>query len=354
MFHYIDEILMHPVSLPVDIIGYSREQRPVHGAVLGNGKKNISLIGGCHADEPVGPRFLRKLYSFLSSLEASHPLMRNYRWFLVPHANPDGEAVNMRWHGDGDMTFDLVNYLRYVERDLPGNDVEFSFPFGVGEAGQRPVNTAIYEFWLTAGGPFHLHASLHGMMVAAGPWFLFEREWIGRSEIMRELCREEVFKMGYRLHDVDRKGEKGFSRISKGFCTRPDSGSMREYFREKGDMDMASKFYPSSMEAVRGLGGDALTIVSEMPLFILPDLPGTMDWPNQVWDGWMARLEGWKKRILEFSPGDTNAAKKDNEETIRKEIRESGIIPMPVDHQMRLQWRFITAALEQIELETKK
>jgi hypothetical protein len=344
MFGYIDAILASPVKVPGQVIGYSREQRPIHAAVLGNGPVHISLIAGCHADEPVGPRFLRKLFAFLDSLEPGHPLLTHYRWWLAPHANPDGEVVNMRWYSDEDDLFDMDRYLRYVERELPGDDVEFGFPEGPGQAGLRPENNALYEFWLNAGAPFHLHGSLHGMMVAGGPWFLMEKEWIPRSQTMRRLCLEEVAHMGYALHDVDRNGEKGFFRISEGFCTRPDSGSMREYFEAQNNLEMSRKFNPSSMEAIRGIGGDPLTIVSEMPLFILPNLPSMLRWPHPVWEEWNSRLQSWKTHLRQHKQ-DT-----EGDQIIHKEILASGIIPMPVPHQMRLQWRFITAAIEQINM----
>lgn len=343
MFDYIDDVLDSPIKIPGETIGYSRENRPIHAAVMGNGNIHISLIGGCHADEPVGPRFLRKLYGFLDSLDPGHELVENYRWWLVPHVNPDGEAVNKKWYSDNDKTFDLTDYLESVERELPGDDIEFGFPHGPGKAGLRPENDAVYRFWQSAGTAFHLHASLHGMMVAAGPWFLVEKEWIHRSRIIQSLCRVETAKLGCNLHDVDRKGEKGFSRISKGFCTRPDSRAMRAFFLDRGDNETADKFFPSSMEAVRDLGGDPLTIVSEMPLFILPDLPGKMDWPDPVWEKWSTKLKGWKERIREHG---------ESKEKIRREIVSSGITPMPVNHQMRLQWRFISAAVKQVEVET--
>jgi hypothetical protein len=339
MFNYIDDILDNPIKIPNKIIGYSKENRPIYATALGHGKIKISLIGGCHADEPVGPRFLRKLYSFLDSLGPSHKLLQNYQWWIIPHANPDGEAVNKKWYNDDDTIFDIVNYLRYAVRELPGDDIEFGFPYEPGSPGLRPENNVIYDFWVSARTKFHLHASLHGMMVAAGPWFLIEKEWIDKSDIMQSLCREEVTKMNYSLHDVDRKGEKGFHRIAKGFSTRPDSKAMRAFFMEQNNPEMAEKFFPSSMEAIRNLGGDPLTIVSEMPLFILPDLPPMLEWPHPVWDEWHTKLQDWKSRLR---------SKHDTDDKIHSEIKTSGIIPMPVNDQMRLQWRFITAAVEQI------
>lgn len=342
MFNYIDDILKAPVTDAHDTIGLSRENRPIKAAVIGRGNMNISLIAGCHADEPVGPRLLRKLQTWLKGLDDHHKLIRDYKWWIVPHANPDGEQVNKKWYTDDDDIFDIVTYMRHSARELPGDDVEFSFPHTPGGEGQRPENTAISRFWLTAKSTFHLHASLHGMMVAGGPWFLIDEAWINRSHILQETCVTEVKKMGYRLHDIDRKGEKGFRRISKGFSTRPDSNSMKAFFLAENNPQMAEKFYPSSMEAIRNIGGDPLTIVSEMPLFILPDFADCMEWPNPQWQAWQTKLNNWKTDLL--------SGKKSGEE-IDYEIKQEGILPMPGDDQMRLQWRFISAAVEQVEAE---
>ena len=69
-------------------------------------------------------------------------------------------------------------------------------------------------------------------------------------------------------------------RLAPGFSTRPDSRAMAAHFRAQGDEATAALFRPSSMEAIRALGGDALTLVSEMPLFVpairTPSLSSTL------------------------------------------------------------------------------
>jgi hypothetical protein len=46
---------------------------------------------------------------------------------------------------------------------------------------------------------------------------------------------------------------------------------MREHFTEQGDDEMAARFRDSSMELVRSLGGDPLCLVTEIPLFLVPN-----------------------------------------------------------------------------------
>ena len=216
-------------------LGTSREGRPIRGFRLGTGEIRLSLLGGCHADEPVGPRLLRHVAAYLSTLSSDDPLLERFEWWIVPHINPDGEVRNHVWYGDEDRAYDLGRYLTSVIRELPGDDIEFGFPRDPNDDGARPENRAVYDWWRSADGPFALHISFHGMGFAAGPWFLLEQAWSDRLAPLMDACSNSVSELGYRLHDVERHGEKGFVRLGKGFCTRPDSRAMRQHFLDQGD-----------------------------------------------------------------------------------------------------------------------
>jgi len=318
-------------------IGSSREGRDIHAYRFGRGPLHVSLIGGCHADEPVGPAMLRRLVAFLSGRPSGDPLLATFSWYVVPHVNPDGEARNAVWNdvtlptvdhlGREDRAFDLFLYLRHAVRELPGDDMEFGFPQRPEDAGARPENLAVAAF-LAEGAPFHLHASFHGMGFASGPWFLIEPAWIERTAALRDALRDRVRAMGYRPFDVDRGGEKGFRRIDEGFTTRPNSRSMIAWFEERGDRAMAAKFRPSSMEYVRSLGGDPFTMVSEMPLFLRPLEEGETGRPDDP------RFRAFLDRV---------AAKPPDE--VRAEAERCGVRGMPLRDQMRLQLAFLDEAL---------
>jgi hypothetical protein len=311
-------------------IGRSREGRELLALRAGRGPVHLSLIGGCHADEPVGPAMLERLAAFLSRCEERDPLVREWSWWIVPQVNPDGAARNAGWtagrirpHGGGGL--DLRPYLDEVARELPGEDVEFGFPRDAGDADARPENRAVADF-LRDGAPFALHVSFHGMAFAAGPWFLMERGWAERTRPMRERLRARVAALGYQVHDVDRRGEKGFHRIDEGFTSRPDSGAMRAHFEALGEPQTAELFRPSSMEHVRGLGGDPLTLVSEMPLFLLP-----AEHYRQASGKELVRppaLAGLRELA-----GDPEA--------LAAEVKRLGIRPMPIADQMRLQLSYL-------------
>ncbi len=343
----IDDVLeTAPVPAGSGIsLGTSRQGRDVAGYRIGSGPRSVSLIAGCHADEPVGPAMLDRLAAYLLELPASAPLLSGFTWHLVPHVNPDGEARNAGWtesvFGDGadplagETGVDLGRYLTHAVREPPGDDVEFGFPRDAGDDGARPENRRVAEF-LQPGAPFALHASFHGMSFAAGPWFLIEAAWAERTAAMRERLRHRVHELGYRLHDVDRGGEKGFHRIDEGFTTRPDSRPMAAHFEALGDPATAALFRPSSMEHVRSLGGDPLTLVSEMPLFLVPpEHYRPVGAPSAHHGGNVVVPAVVRELAAEPRP-----------EKIRQLAAARGIEPMPIVDQMRLQLEFLQAGLD--------
>ncbi len=271
------------------------------------------------------------LVAHLARLPEDAPLLAEISWYLVPHVNPDGEARNRAWIPERltgrAALIDLDRYLRQAVRELPGDDVEFGFPRDPGDSSARPENRAVAEF-LRPGAPFALHASFHGMAFAAGPWFLLEGAWAERTVAMRDALRARVRELGYRLHDVDRGGEKGFHRIDEGFTTRPDSRAMAAHFETLGDPETAALFRPSSMEYVRSLGGDPLTLVSEMPLFLAP--AEVYQGPDPVRPAELVELY----QLAGERPA-----------TVRDRAKELGVRAMPVADQMRLQLEYLAAGL---------
>ncbi len=331
-------------------IGRSREGRPILAYTIGSGPLRVSLIGGCHADEPVGPRFLDRLVRYLAG-PAGAQLRGTATWSVIPHINPDGALGNAAWQTPGADRYDFVAYLRHRVRELPGDDIEFGFPSGGVDPGARPENRAAWDFW-RAGAPYHLHVSMHGMSVAGGPYFLVERSWWPRcGEMAAELTRD-VEDAGYTLHDVERHGEKGFHRLAPGFCSRPDSRAMRRHFLDLGDSQTAARFRPSSMEAVRALGGDPLTLVTEMPLFITPGVGAELGPPDPVLMRWRERIAVWEARLRAADNSQASAAAGGEEKmaareetTVREEMAAAGLAAMPVSDQMRFQWAFIREGL---------
>lgn len=262
---------LHPIpGCSVEEIGQSREGRALYGLCTGHGSTRVSIVAGAHADEPIGPR---TALWFAAAIAAerdpwARELAQTCHFRIVPHLNPDGDARNERWQRH---PRDFAEYLLHAEREPPGDDVEFSFPDNPGDKETRPENLAAAEFLRAPEHPYHFHASLHGMGVAEGAYFLLCREWMRRAmdSAMFPALAAAARAENLGLHDVDRRGEKGFHRIAPGFCTTPRSEAMRHHFLEQGDDATAALFRPTSMEYVHSLGGDPLCMVSELPLFVI-------------------------------------------------------------------------------------
>ncbi len=255
-------------GLHVSKIGESRAGQPLFGYAAGSGPLLVSITAGCHADEPVGPMTAQALPQLLRA-HAPH-LLEAFTFRVAPQMNPDGADLNRPWFS---AVPDFETYLAHAVRELPGDDVEFGFSESP-EA--RPECRAAIPF-LWHHGPVAAHFSLHGMAWAEGMWFLLNEPWAARADGLMKSITDLCISEGLPLMELDRKGEKGFSRIGEGFSTTPSSVAMKEHFLQLGDLEMAARFLPSSMEMAMKTGDDPLCMVSELPLFLLGVPPSLED-----------------------------------------------------------------------------
>ena len=298
-------------------IGISREGHPVFGWVFGSGTERVSIVAGSHADEPVGPMTAQALPVLLAHYFPE--LLSRYRFFVIPQVNPDGAERNRPWFADPP---DFAAYVTHAVREQPGDDIEFGF---ADEEGARPENRAVVR-WLSDQGPFAAHFSLHGMAWAEGAWFLLCAAWAQRAEPLMDALTTLCASEGFPLHDIDRKGQKGFTRLREGIATTPTSTAMRAFFEGASDPAMAALFRPSSMELAASLGGDPLCMVSEMPLFLLTRGASSLDSP-----------------ILFRFRDDLDAAR--GQGAVDGLAREYGVQPVPITQQIRYQLGMIVLAL---------
>jgi len=295
----------------------------------------VSLIAGCHGDEPMGPSWLAGLVDRLA--DPDHPWLSRATFRIVPCANPDAAHANEVWWRGGAGAGDLVSFLAHRVRELPGDDLEFGFPGAPdGDDGIRPEAAAIASF-LAEEGPLHLHGSLHGLAFAEGPWFLVEPAWEARLGPYREACLAAARAEDLPVHDKDRGGEKGFRRLSEGFCTRPDSVAMRRHFLSVGDGATAALFRPSSMEFARSLGDDPFTFVTEVPLFRFP--VGSDDLVRERLVPWSFELQ----RAVRDGSFEAAAGR------IREQAGTLGLRPLDPLVQRRLIGAQVAAALDLVE-----
>ena len=133
------------------ILGRSREGRSIRGYRLGHGSFRVSLVAGSHADEPVGPRLLRRLATYLASLEPDDEMLTGYEWWLIPHLNPDGEERTRAWTDAEGERFDpnTMEAMMRVPTEEEGQDemVHQVFQKGYMFKDQlvRPARVSVYK-----------------------------------------------------------------------------------------------------------------------------------------------------------------------------------------------------------------
>lgn len=339
----------NPDLAEFEVIGESEEGRPIAGVTLGVGPLAVSLVAGAHADEPVGPETLRTLV--LEGLAMRgwgtddgglEDLFQRFTLRIVPHVNPDGEARNQSWIREWsddaeEREATLGAYLRGRRREPPGRDVEFGYP------DLRIENRVAHEF-LFGAGPVACHASLHGMGFSEGALLLIENAWIDDplATPLREGFAEAAHASGFRLHDHDRGGEKGFRYHGPGFWTTPEGRAMEAHFLAAGDPETAARFRLSSMEAALAagpephLGRPPLCVVTELPLFAL-----TADADRQP--GVPVVLNAFQRTAGEL------AEAAGERQPLAPMIDPLGLRPVPLALAMGLQLRTLDLALDVVE-----
>lgn len=318
----------HPEVASFRELGQSEEGRTLYGVVLGTGSHTVSLIAGNHADEPVGPETLRAfILNSLAHRNEMAPWFRHFQFVVVPHTNPDGEARNWSWI---EQWPDPIEYLQHAVREKPGRDLEYGYP------SMRPENEHVSSF-LRNHGPFALHMSLHGMSMGEGALLLINRPWTFRTQVLRDEFVESADSHGLPMHDHNRKGEKGFFWIEPGFQTTPRGDAMRTFFRAQDDPEMAQRFHDSSMEFVASLGGDPLSMVTELPLFLVKGTSSPSHQPERY-------LELREKRP-------ELRARLERGEDVQPILDSYDLRPIPLQSAMQLQLRALELGLQAVRNE---
>jgi len=301
----------------------------LYGVALGTGSTTVSLIAGNHADEPVGPETLRSfVLNGLAHRNEMESWFRRVQFIVVPHTNPDGEARNRGWI---EQWPDPEAYLQHAVREDPGRDLEYGFPE------MRPENEHVSAF-LRDHGPYDLHASLHGMSAGEGALLLINRPWTFRTQQLRDDFVEAAAAKGLPMHDHNRKGEKGFFWIEPGFQTTPRGDAMRTFFRARDEAAMARRFHDSSMEFVASLGGDPLSLVTEIPLFLIRGESPTPHRPD--------RYLGLRERLPEIR------ARLERGEEVDELLAPFDLRPVPLAVAMHLQVRALELGLRAVAPES--
>jgi hypothetical protein len=332
--HDWEEFLVKIFPLGFFEIGYSQKGQKIYGIKIGSGALKVSIIAGCHADEPAGPFMLKYFLLWLKQTSSGNELLKKWTFFIIPQMNPDGALNNKEWMS---LPISLKMYLKESSRELPGDDIEFGFPESSNDINIRPENKAAADF-LGSQGPIHAHFSLHSLGLGGGVWFLIGENNCKDSFQLQAKLKGVSEKFGLPLYDIDRKGEKGFYRLSPGFSTTPNSVAVKKYLIDHDQVELANKIKLSSMEFIEKLGGEPLMVVSEIPNFVSPFLQTIKNEEDQQLKQFI--LYELQKSKLEL--------KKGNENVFNDVVEQFSITPISIKDQVRIQFRMILCTLSEV------
>lgn len=248
-------------------LGSSRQGRPIVALRVGQGPRTVAVKANAHAEEAAGTVTCLRLLQALLEQPAGTPWLRKATFHFIPTANPDGLWRNRDWL---EGPFDLAKFLRFHIRDLPWEDVEFGYP-SAADPKVRPENQAVAGY-LRSLPRLDAYLSLHSMDFTGGAWFLLQTPDLSAQEPFLAFVEEACAREGVPLHDEDRAGQKGFTRLRPGFHTSPTAEEMQAFFELPGEADLNPRFRINSMQFVQRRHGTPLAVVSELPLAYAPEL----------------------------------------------------------------------------------
>lgn len=83
------------VLLKKQIIGYTNFNYPIYNIIVGNGKKDVVLIGGTHGCEIASVYFMIELlFTFLYDKSLDKNLFSKYTFHVIPVLNPEGFKIS--------------------------------------------------------------------------------------------------------------------------------------------------------------------------------------------------------------------------------------------------------------------
>ena len=256
----------HPEA-SLTLLGHSREGRPLVALSMGQGSRTLVIKANAHAEEAAGVVTCLRLAQALLEQPVGERWREEITFHFIPTANPDGLWRNRDWL---DGPFDLARFLRFRIRDLPLDDIEFGYPSSEASA-VRPENQAIADF-LRSLPRLDAYLSLHSMDFAGGAWFLLQAPDRAAQEPLLAFLIDQCHHAGIPLHDEDRRGQKGFTRLQPGFHTTPTVEEMQAFFQRSGQTNLEQQFQLNSMQFVQQHHGTPRAVVSELPLAYDPAL----------------------------------------------------------------------------------
>lgn len=200
----------HPQLVSVRPIGRSKQGEPIELVSVGRGSHSALVVGGLHANEPIGSLTIEFLIDQLATREE----LRNgldYTWHFIKSIDPDGMRLNEAWFKGSRSP---AAYFRDFFRPALNRQAEYTFPLQVDSvsfqssppenlAWQRAIDLTRPQFLYT------LHNAEYG-----GAFFLTSRDFPALERELESIphaCGVQINPLGEAFPGVKERGTGIFS-----------------------------------------------------------------------------------------------------------------------------------------------
>ena len=283
----------YPGLLTRQVVGQSRNGRPIELVTLGGGARSALVVAGIHANEPTGCLVADLLMHELTENDSLRRRL-DTTWHFINPLDPDGFVLNEGWFSSAPS---LSNYFRHFYRPALARQSDYTFPLKVGshEFSVRPPENLAFQAALDIARPqllFPLHSCDFG-----GAFFILSRSLPTFESRLRELAEE----LGVPVSAIGEPFTE-LAQFSRGVFEAPRPHEMIRSALEHGVADPRSVWPAggSSMEYADRYG--ALSVVIETPGWETRQVPSTRWTLGQIVDEQMVQLQTTLPLMEQWTP----------------------------------------------------
>lgn len=272
-------------SLELIVNGYTANKREVFFVKIGQGKKNIAITGGAHADEPFG---IATCFTLIKNLVENNEfsfLQDEFTFLIHPCLDPDGANTNYSWVNSNSYPDYLIKNFRNND---PANDVEHGIPVKENQT-VRPELQVLMNNLLPYKGNLNFYVTLHTTHTLGGSLVLLFGEKNLDSFINTFTKKAE--ELGCPVMDYRPREDEGLTYIAPGFLKSPSYNDFLKAFKDN----------PSALDNYKMTTYEWANLKLDCPLCMIAEFPFLQDSKIDNANSSDISYEDFEKNTLAFN-----------------------------------------------------
>lgn len=272
-------------SLELLVNGYTANKREVFFVKIGQGKKNIAITGGAHADEPFG---IATCYTLIKNLVENDEfifLKDEFTFLIHPCLDPDGADTNFSWANSNSYTDYLLKNFRNND---PANDVEHGIPVKENQT-VRPELQVLMNNLLPYKGNLNFYVTLHTTHTLGGSLVLLFGE--RKLDTFIESFTKKAQELGCPVMDYRPREDEGLTYIAPGFLKSPSYNDFLKAFKDN----------PSALDSYKMTTYEWANLKLNCPMCMIAEFPFLQDSQMDNTNPSDISYEDFEKNTLAFN-----------------------------------------------------